>query len=127
MSYTTASSVTVTIRPDWTAFTNAMARVARATRAATRSMTAVQRTMERFSEEGRQRQELALTGLEARFYVRGGLDPLYASQAGLDGLVRDILQGPETGWECLKAGALPTRENRVRLAVAAMEGWVGPE
>lgn len=120
-------TATVTITPDLSGFTAALEGIAKATR---RMVTAFQATglqVARLTEEGRQRQAMALVGLETRFYVRAALAPEYASQRGLDGLVHALLRTGELDAEVLAAGVLPTRENRVRLAVAAMEGWVGPD
>jgi hypothetical protein len=68
--------------------------------------------------------EVRVAGLEARYYVRGGLScPL--GLTGIDRLVRDLVTCPEAaepGEEVLLR--LLTRENRVLLAVAAIRGYV---
>lgn len=59
-----------------------------------------------------------MAGLEARYYVRGGLDPLCADPGGLDVLVRAVLAGTSTDL------FLVTPANRARIAAAAARGWV---
>jgi hypothetical protein len=66
--------------------------------------------------------EVSVSGLEARMYVRAGLDPAYASEEALDGLVRLLLRKPSAVLGLGDSMMLGTRD-RARLAAAAMRGW----
>lgn len=62
--------------------------------------------------------EVRATGLEGRYYVRGGLHPTHATEAGIVALAAAILNGT----------ADPTCETapvdiRRRCAAAALRGW----
>lgn len=61
-----------------------------------------------------------VAGLCARYQVRAGMDPLYASHGNVDRLVQAILTGDATEAEGL---VLLSQANRVLVAVAAMRGW----
>lgn len=62
-----------------------------------------------------------VAGLEGRFLVRAGLDPAYRHPERRDALIRDLLSG-----EAEDAGLLflLDPENRHRVALAAIRGWV---
>lgn len=59
-----------------------------------------------------------VAGLEARFHVRAALDPAYRDPDAIRGLVSRIMQAqvPEL--------VLLDRENRARVAAAALTAWV---
>lgn len=64
--------------------------------------------------------EARVVGLESRYFLRGGLDLRYDTPEALSSLVRDLIDGdPEHDPDV----SLLTRENRIRVAVAAMRGW----
>lgn len=67
-------------------------------------------------------QPVAVAGLEARFYVRGALDPTYRSEDARDRLVVAIMAGQtlrDDDWSLL----FLTRENRARVAASVLTGW----
>lgn len=55
-------------------------------------------------------------GQEAKYYVRAGLDPAYATPESRDRLLRRILTGT--------SDPLLNQANRIRCAAAALAGWV---
>lgn len=59
----------------------------------------------------------AVAGLEARYYVRAGLDPTYAAPVALNFLVAAILGGTAGGVLFL------TPTNRATVAASAIRGW----
>lgn len=73
-------------------------------------------------ELAERRLEVYVSGLEGRYYVRGGLDPAYRNRAALDVLVRRTLDGrPEDPDDPTPDLTLSARS---RLATAAIRGWV---
>jgi hypothetical protein len=66
--------------------------------------------------------EVQVAGLEQRVYVRAAMDPAYAEPDALDSLVRLLLRKPSA---VLGVGdsLFLHREDRYRLAAAAMRGW----
>ncbi len=112
-------TATVVIRPDVDAFlavigqarrsiTDIYQGVARSIRKASRALTMMSRAWE--TEERRQVRE---AGLEARYYVRGGLAPEYADPAARDAYARALcreLDGPLKatafllGWTACRSG-----------------------
>ena len=66
------------------------------------------------------RWEPVLSGLEARLYVRGGLDPAYADPVDRDLYVRSLLQGRD--YELFIYD--PPPEHLGSLAAAFLRGWV---
>jgi hypothetical protein len=66
--------------------------------------------------------EVKVSGLEARVYVRAGLDPTLSTPAELHRLVRLLLHRPHVVVGVADSMFLD-RPARVRLAVAAMRGW----
>lgn len=65
-----------------------------------------------------QPREVYVAGLEARYYVRGGLDSRYRDPEARDALVRDLMRGKELPPPCL----LDARE-RGQVAAAFLCGW----
>lgn len=96
------------IREAFRPFVEAMAVAARA----------IGRLAERLRETAND--PVRIAGLEARYYVRAGLDPAYRHPERLDALVRDLLAGD---YEDDPLHAFVTPENRRALAVAAIRGW----
>lgn len=88
----------VALAPAIEAFVAAMAKVAQGIAA--------------FGNALHQQDEVWLSGREARYYVRGGLDPAYSTEEGLSTLVHELMHLP--GF---------TRRNRARMAAAAIRGW----
>jgi hypothetical protein len=90
-------------------------------RAFTPSMTAaaeaIARLMEQFSPYFVANEPAHVAGLEARYFVRAGLDTSYADPHALDRLVLDIMTGTD---ELLWVND----ENRSRIAASAISGWV---
>lgn len=68
---------------------------------------------------GAEATERAVWGLEARYYVRGGMDPALSAPEALNGAVRAILDGSESFF----IGALPP-SGRASVAAALIRGWV---
>lgn len=60
-----------------------------------------------------------VAGLEGRYLVRAGLDPIYADPLNLNLLVQRILTGEAADL------AYVSDENRSLVAAAAIRGWVG--
>lgn len=60
-----------------------------------------------------------VAGLEARYFVRAGLDPAYVDPRALDQLVQQILAGDDTALQYV------SDENRSLIAASALTGWVG--
>lgn len=58
-----------------------------------------------------------VAGLEARYYVRGAMDPTYATPEGLRALRRRVLTGADPDLLLL------TPANRRLVLVSAMRGW----
>jgi len=79
---------------------------------------ALARFVRAFSPYYAANQPVHVAGLEARYFVRAGLDPSYADPRALDQLVQQIMTG---------AGDLlfVSDENRALIASAALRGWVG--
>jgi hypothetical protein len=76
------------------------------------------RAFERVSAALLRAKEVRVSGLEARYYVRGA----FCSLAELDALVQRLMRRRETAVEW---GFFPCSEgDRARLAAAAMRGWV---
>lgn len=97
-----------------------MAEVAReAARVVNRGLRSMARTMARVSAAIREaaNDEVTVSGLEARYLVRAGLDPAYRSPEDLDALVQAIMRGEAEDTRLLY------RENRARVAAAALRGW----
>lgn len=59
-----------------------------------------------------------VAGLEARYYVRAGLDLAYASETALTGLVAEIMAGDPAALFFLQ------EKQRAQIAAAAVRGWV---
>lgn len=59
-----------------------------------------------------------VAGLEARYYVRAGLDPRYSTLFGLDALTASIMSNRDGDMAFL------TRQSRAQIAAAAIAGWV---
>lgn len=103
---------------DWTPFQAASRKMARQVTLAMAQWRTVFTGIER-SVKALANDEVNVCGLEARFYVRGGV----ACRLGLedlDDLIGHLLNG---AGEAL----FLTRENRIRLAVAAMRGYADSE
>jgi hypothetical protein len=66
--------------------------------------------------------EVQVSGLEARVYVRAAMDPEYASAEALHRLVRLLIRKPHIALGMGDARFLH-REDRFRLAAAAIRGW----
>jgi hypothetical protein len=64
-----------------------------------------------------------VAGLEARYYVRAGLDPSYAHPERRDALIQGLLAG-KTGAADDDLLPFVSPENRRLLAVSALRGWV---
>lgn len=111
---------------DMTRFADAYARVREAF---TPFAEAIRVANRRLALLGHQFQKVAndpvhIAGLEARYMVRAGLDPAYATAHDLDALVSALLSRGTVDEDDTFAPFI-TPENRRRLAVAAIRGWVG--
>lgn len=93
--------VAVNLELDTTGFITGMKRMAAASRR---------------SEQILRNDPVWVAGLEARYYVRGAMDPMYATPWARDALVFAILSG-------LSIPALQPR-NRALVAAAVVRGWV---
>ena len=111
--------LTVTLDIDVTPFLRA---VQRASAEAAKSLNNMAESVRRMGKALAWQHEVRVSGLEARMYVRAGLDPAYASEEALDGLVRLIMRKPSAVLGLGDSLMLGTRD-RARLAAAAMRGW----
>lgn len=102
--------------------TRAFAQIREALRPFVKALETAARTMVRWANSIREKanDEVRVSGLEARYYVRAGADPTYAHPERRDALVRDLLAGEVEDDPLL---VFVTPENRRRLAVAALRGW----
>lgn len=81
---------------------------------AARTAEAVANLTQRWSQS----REVYVAGLEARYWVRGGLDTRYRDPEARDALVRDLMRGKELPPPCL----LDAKE-RAQVATAFLAGW----
>lgn len=84
--------------------------------AAERIIAAVERLLPVLTE--RANDEAHVSGLEARYYVRGALDPALTDQVSLGALLCYVLEGEADGCGFL------TPASRARLAASLTRGWV---
>lgn len=101
--------------------TTALKRIGQIVTDYTRRLLAAFRPLMRFITETAN-DPVRVAGLEARYAVRGGFDPRYATPEGLDQLVQMIMGGDadEVGDRDLW---LLTSESRSLVAAAAIRGW----
>jgi hypothetical protein len=117
----TTSGVALVAKIDWQRVQNAFKQVGeawdRAAKQAARALKQMSRMIHCIAND-----EVHVSGLEARYYVRGGL-----LCEDIDSLVQTLLRNPGAAAtdedDRLLLGCL-TNENRVRLAVAAIAGHV---
>jgi hypothetical protein len=102
------------------AFQHAAEIAREAARVVNRGLRAWARQMSRLGAAIREaaNDEVTVSGLEARYFVRAGLDPAYRSPEDLDALVQAIMRGEAEDTRLLY------RENRARIAAAALRGHV---
>lgn len=107
-------TVAVTITPDLNRLTKALSRIAAQVRETFASVSAI---LARVGRVYRQRREVWVAGLEARYFVRGGLDSRYRDQADACALAARIMEGSE----------LPglTEPEAAQVAQAFIAGWLG--
>jgi hypothetical protein len=89
---------------------------------ANRSMQNMLRAADNLGRAFARAKEVHVSGLEARVYVRAGMDPDYATPADLHRLVRLLLRRPHVVVG-LESSMFLDRPARLRLAVAALRGW----
>lgn len=106
-------TVTVTIKPDFTAFNEAVGRAAKTT---TTAMAKLTRAFQRANESWAKERVVYVAGLGARYYVRGGLDSRYRDDAEMCALVHRLLRGEEL--------ADLNFQERSQVATMFIIGWV---
>lgn len=116
-------TVTLDLRIDPARIERAFRQMAETARAAARVINKAMTDLSRHLHRMQQRiidaanDEVLVSGLEARYQVRAGLDPAYRTPGDLDGLVQAIMRGEAEDTRLL------TAENRARVAAAALRGW----
>lgn len=113
--------MTVDITPDTTAFVAGLRKARRAFMTLGLTTAKVNAALERMAV-ALVNDPVQMAGLEGRMYVRGGLDPAYASEERIQRLVSDLLARPwkQTG-EATHRYLTPA--NRAALAAHALRGW----
>lgn len=116
-------TVVVTLEPDWSAFREAMGRTALASQImvgpftrmvhAAADMERVMAAVRAATAASWELDPVRKAGLEARYYVRGAMDPTYATPEARDAYVKNL---------CSQAGSPVTDFHA--LAAAFLRGWV---
>ena len=125
---TDPTEVTLPVTIDLTRFTAALERAAETARAVFDRLAAYFRdvvgpALARIHDRmtGFANDPVRVAGVEAKFYVRAGLDGAYAHPERRDALIRDLLHGEVEDEPFL---FLMTPENRRLVALSAIRGWV---
>lgn len=111
--------MSITLNVDVTPFLRALQRAAENM---AKSMDTMAQHVRRMGQAFTRQHEVRISGLEAKMYVRAGLDPQYATEDALHGLVRLLMRKPSAVLG-LQEGTMLGRSDRARLAAAAMRGW----